>query len=106
VAVGADPATPVEGITPGSALHQTLLCDLPQLDEADAQFQVLAAGQRLLQRHPGVNAIVLECTNLPPYRAALQAATGLPVYDIVTLLLQQGAAWHLPLNSSASADTA
>jgi hypothetical protein len=96
LAVGADPATPVEGITPGSALHQTLLCDLPQLDEADAQFQVLAAGQRLLQRHPGVNTIVLECTNLPPYRAALQAATGLPVFDIVTLLLQQGAAWRLP----------
>ena len=30
--VGADPATPVEGITPGSALHRTLLRDLPTLD--------------------------------------------------------------------------
>jgi Asp/Glu/hydantoin racemase len=85
-AVGADPATPVEGITPGSALHRTLLQDLPELDEADARAQVLAAGARLLRREPGLQALVLECTNLAPYAAALRAATGLPVHDVVTML--------------------
>jgi hypothetical protein len=30
--------------------------------------------------------VVLECTNLPPYRAALSRALGLPVYDLVTLV--------------------
>ena len=85
-AVGADPATPVEGITPGSALHRTLLQDLPTLDEADAQAQVLAAAQRLRARVPGIDALVLECTNLPPYAPALRAATGLTVLDVVTLL--------------------
>jgi Asp/Glu/hydantoin racemase len=91
-AVGADPATPVEGITPGSALHRTLLQDLRTLDEADAQRQVLAAAQRLLARHPGIDTLVLECTNLPPYAPALRAATGLPVLDIVTLLNERMAA--------------
>lgn len=43
-AVGADPATPVEGISAGSTLHRSLLQDLPWLDMADAQAQVLAAG--------------------------------------------------------------
>ncbi len=90
--VGADPATPVEGITPGSALHRTLLRDLPTLDQADAQQQVLAAAQRLRARHPDINALVLECTNLPPYAPALRAATGLPVLDVVTLLNQRMAA--------------
>jgi hypothetical protein len=85
-AVGADPATPVEGITPGSALHSTLLEDRDTLDEADAERQVLAAGDRLLARHPDLQALVLECTNLPPYADALRRATGLPVHDIVTLL--------------------
>jgi hypothetical protein len=84
--VGADPATPVEGIAPGSALHCTLLQDLPTLDEADAQAQVLAAAQRLCARVPGIDTLVLECTNLPPYAPALRAATGLPVLDVVTLL--------------------
>ena len=86
LAVGADPATPVEGITPGSPLHRTLLEDRPELDEADARAQVLAAGRRLLAREPALQALVLECTNLPPYAAALRAATGLPVHDIVSLL--------------------
>jgi hypothetical protein len=85
-AVGADPATPLEGITPGSPLHTTLLKDRATLDAADAERQVVAAGQRLLVRHPDLQALVLECTNLPPYAAALRRATGLPVHDILTLL--------------------
>jgi Asp/Glu/hydantoin racemase len=91
-AVGADPATPVEGITPGSALHRTLLQDLPTLDSVDARAQVLAAAQRLLTRHPGIDTLVLECTNLPPYAPDLRTATGLPVLDIVTLLNRRMAA--------------
>ncbi len=86
MAVDADPLTPLEGITPGSALHRTLLQDLPRLDEADAEAQVLAAAARLWARHPQVNTWVLECTNLPPYAAALKSATGLPVLDVVSLL--------------------
>jgi Asp/Glu/Hydantoin racemase len=85
-AVGADPCTPVEGILPGSALQRTLLHDLPDLDEADALAQVLAAGARLMTRHPGLQALVLECTNLPPYAEALRRASGLPVHDILSLV--------------------
>jgi hypothetical protein len=85
-AVGADPATPVEGITPGSALHRTLLEDRPALDADDARAQVLAAGARLLAREPRLDAIALEYTNLPPYADALRAACGQPVHEIVTLL--------------------
>ena len=84
--VGADPATPVQGIAPGSALHRTLLEDLTTLDAADAERQVLASAQRLLAREPALQALLLECTNLPPYAQALRRATGLPVHDVVTML--------------------
>ena len=90
--VGADPLTPGEGITPGSPLHRTLLQDLPDLDEADAQRQVLAAAQRLRARHPDIDTLVLECTNLPPYAPVLRRITAMPVLDIVTLLNQRMAA--------------
>jgi Asp/Glu/hydantoin racemase len=40
----------------------------------------------MLDAHPEIGAIVLECTNMPPYRADIQTATGLPVFDITTLV--------------------
>jgi Asp/Glu/hydantoin racemase len=33
-----------------------------------------------------VGAIVLECTNMPPYAHALREALGLPVYDIYSFI--------------------
>jgi Asp/Glu/hydantoin racemase len=36
--------------------------------------------------HRPVGAIVLECTNLPPYAAAVQEAVRLPVYDVTTMI--------------------
>ena len=34
---------------------------------------------------PQIGAVVMECTDLPPVSAAVRRATGLPVFDIVTL---------------------
>jgi Asp/Glu/hydantoin racemase len=39
----------------------------------------------LISQNPKIGALVLECTNFPPGAAAVQEATGLPVFDIVTL---------------------
>jgi Asp/Glu/hydantoin racemase len=91
-AVGADPRTPVEGIEPGSPLHRTLLEDRAELDPEDARQQVLAAGHRLLRRHPELDTLVLECTNLPPYAPALRSETGRPVLDVLTMLNARWAA--------------
>ena len=91
-AAGADPATPIEGLAPGSSLQRSLPDDLPTLDEAAAEREVVAAARRLVRRDPQVGAIVLECTNMPPYAAAVRAATGLPVHDITSLLNSRWAA--------------
>ena len=40
----------------------------------------------MVESHPAIGAIVLECTNMPPYRADIQHLTGLPVFDIVSLV--------------------
>lgn len=85
-AAGALGSTPVEGLASGCAFQRTLLEDLPALDGAQAEHEVLAAAQRLLQRHPDLDSLVLECTNMPPYAAALARATGLPVHHLLTLV--------------------
>jgi Asp/Glu/hydantoin racemase len=85
-AVGARADTPVEGLATGSRFRATLLDDLETLDEDEARQATVAAAARLVSRRPDVRAIVLECTNLPPYADAVRAATGLPVHDITTLI--------------------
>jgi hypothetical protein len=84
--VGADLATPVVGVRPDGEFIRAIMGDQPEMDTDKLRAEVLEAGARLLQAHPRVGAIVLECTNMPPYSAALGEATGLPVYDILTLL--------------------
>ena len=79
--------TPVQGIAPGCELHRRILGNEPQLDTAQAQDNVVEAARALVANHPAVASIVLECTNMPPYRKAVQTATGRPVYDIETLLV-------------------
>jgi len=56
------------------------------IDVEQAIRDVVAAGERLIARHPEVGAIVVECANLPPYSAALRTAVGLPVCDAVSFV--------------------
>jgi len=83
---GAPPDTPVEGLPRDGALAAAVFGDAPSLDRAAIAAEVVAAGRRLRRRVPALGAIVLECTNLPPYRDALARATGLPIHDSNTLL--------------------
>ena len=85
-AVGARADTPIEGLAPGSRFRATVLDDLAELDEEEARRATVAVAERLVAKRPDVAAIVLECTNMPPYADAVRAATGLPVRDITTLV--------------------
>ena len=86
-AAGVPPDVPVEGTEDGREFFRVLIkAEKQDMDVALAEQDILDAGRRLVARHPEVGAIVLECTNMPPYAAALRAALGLPVYDIYTLV--------------------
>ncbi len=83
--------TLVEGIE-GGELHRVIAGDLPELDREAAEAEVCDAGRRLLKRGPELAAILLECTNLSPYRQAIAEASGKPVYDLVQALRWQAEA--------------
>lgn len=85
-AVGAPEGTPIEGMPEGGSFAATFLADGPDLDVAAVERETVEAGRALLRKNPGVDAIVLECTNLPPYKRAVQAALGVEVYDVLDLL--------------------
>lgn len=86
-AVGVPPGAVVEGLAPGCEMHARILANALEMDLAEAERNVVDAARRLVARAPGLRNIVLECTNMPPYRDAVARATGLPVHDIETLLL-------------------
>ncbi|WP_426957449.1 aspartate/glutamate racemase family protein [Muricoccus radiodurans] len=78
---------PVEGTESGREFFRVLIkAEKDDMDVALAEADILEAGRRLVERHPEVGAIVLECTNMPPYAAALREALGLPVYDVYSMV--------------------
>ncbi len=56
-----------------------------EIDVRRTTLDMQDAAKRLVAENPDVGAIVLECTNMPPFAKAVQEATGLPVFDVVTL---------------------
>lgn len=56
------------------------------LDTDIVEDAVVERSRRLQQEHPDMGAILLECSMLPPYGAAVHEATGLPVFDYVTMI--------------------
>ena len=79
--------TPVAGTEGGREFFRVLIgAEKEHLDVALAQSDVVEAARTLVREHPEVGAIVLECTNMPPYAAAVREATGLPVYDIYSMI--------------------
>lgn len=83
--VGAALDTPIGGVDPGS-LFRAYYGNRPAVYDFDQlNADILAAVANLRSAHPEVGAILCECTNMPPHSRAIAEATGLPVYDFMTL---------------------
>lgn len=79
--------TPIAGTEHGKEFFRVLIkAEKTDMDIDLAERDVVEAGVNLVKAHPEIGALVLECTNMPPYAAALQAACGLPVYDVYTMV--------------------
>jgi Asp/Glu/hydantoin racemase len=93
-AAGIAPEVPlaVAGLEGEKEFTRVLLGDELILDVDAARAEHVRVAQRLIADHPDVGAIVLECTNMPPYAADVQRATGRPVFDIVSLVTMVHAA--------------
>ncbi len=87
-AVGIAEETPIviAGLEKGRAFTPVLLDNEMELDVDAARREHVEVARDLIERHPEVGAIVLECTNMPPYAPAIRDTTGCPVFDITTLV--------------------
>jgi hypothetical protein len=73
----------VEGMPADGEFAGVIFGDRPRMDAMKVQEEVVAVAQRLKARAPGLDTLVLECTNLPPYAPAIEAATGLRTWSLL-----------------------
>jgi len=85
-AVGVAPDLPVQGLPPGGVWQRSFPAGDHTVPYEAYEAEVLEAARSLVRRHPEVGAIVAECTNMPPFTAAIAAAAGVPVFDMIHLV--------------------
>ncbi len=78
--------TPIGSTEGGRAFTRAILDNEPTLDVEAARRDNVDAAVALRDAHPDLGGIVLECTNMCPYAADIAAATGLPVWSVVSLV--------------------
>ena len=49
-------------------------------------WELVAVAHDLVERHPDIKPIVLECSYLPPFAQAVQSAVARPVFDFITII--------------------
>jgi len=76
----------IEGLEAQPHFYRFAVEEAGPLDPALVEAEIIAAGRRLMARDGSIGALLLECSLLPPYAAALQAAVGVPVFDYITMI--------------------
>lgn len=60
--------------------------DMTVMDNALFCKDVVNVALEIVQKNPEIGAILLECSDLPPYAHAIQKTVGLPVFDFITMI--------------------
>lgn len=76
----------VYGMEDQEEFRTSILEEKGTLDSDLIEKEVVGVAERMVLEHPEVAAILLECSDLPPYAAAVHAATGRPVFDFITMI--------------------
>lgn len=76
----------VRGVSDDSAFRSVFFGNKQELDVEIIKEEMRSLAQNLLIEHPETGAIVLECTNMAPFGRIISDVTGVPVFDINTLV--------------------
>lgn len=94
----ADPGRIVIAGMDGCPAFDAAICQESGILDVDrVRAEAVSVAKALVERRPDVAILLLECVDLPPYAAAIQDATGRPVFDIMTLARHaRSALAHMP----------
>ncbi|MFH1152745.1 MAG: aspartate/glutamate racemase family protein [Pseudomonadota bacterium] len=76
----------IVGMEDAREFTQVFIHGKQTLDVALCRREMEAAAHTLMQQTPDLGAVVLECTNMGPYSRDIRRITGVPVFDVLTLV--------------------
>lgn len=85
-AAGCPPDIPIGAPEPDSHFCTQILGNRTTMDKAIARQDVIAAARKLMDCHEGIGALILECTNMPPYASDLAELFRIPILSLPSLL--------------------
>lgn len=85
---GIDDSIPlvIGGMENQPAFCSAIMEEQGTLDSDAIEREVVGVARDLVQANPHIGALLLECSALPPYGAAVQEALHLPVFDFITMI--------------------
>lgn len=86
--VGINPDIPLilGGMENQKEFREAVLLEKGTLDSDQIKREVVEVAEEMVYKDPDIAVIVLECSDLPPYAAAVQAAVNRPVFDFITMI--------------------
>ncbi|CAB1060756.1 FIG00845296: hypothetical protein [Olavius sp. associated proteobacterium Delta 1] len=87
-AVGVSDPTSVVigGLEDSPQFYQFAIEETGSLDAGAVEKEVVTVARNMIAENPQIRALLLECSLLPPYGAAVQDAVKLPVFDYITMI--------------------
>ena len=84
--ISSDIPMTIAGMEDQREFREAILEEKGTLDSSRIEAEVTTVASTLVHKNPAIGAILLECSDLPPYAHAVQACTGLPVFDFITMI--------------------
>jgi hypothetical protein len=76
----------IKGMRDEPIFGSSVTGDCVQLDPDAIEAEVVGVAKRMMAERPELGAFLIECSMLPTYSKAVQDATGLPVFDFLTMI--------------------
>ncbi|MEI3612935.1 aspartate/glutamate racemase family protein [Pseudogracilibacillus sp. SO30301A] len=76
----------IEGMDEMSNFTGAIIDEMICLNETAVYGEMKQVTTKLIKENPDLKAIVLECTNMPPYLRAIREITNIPIFDCNTLI--------------------
>ncbi|MFZ5944757.1 MAG: aspartate/glutamate racemase family protein [Bacillota bacterium] len=76
----------IRGLEDCPNFASAIIQEQSDLDTEKVEAEVVATAKALLKDAPDVKVLLFECSVLAPYGPAVQQATGLPIFDFITMI--------------------